>query len=481
MKRFTAILLSCVLSALAINPVVQADGIEETVYMKMDFEDGNRGFAPLGALAPGDNLVHISLIDAENANFGGVEIDSSIGGLGNKMLSVGHSHFGMYGFRPAATGTLRIEFDALVGLGGLGVGFGKNDNGGGVGTRFPLVFQRGTGMLTTGTSGNWYAGTTTYVSADDNTQPLTFTPNKWSHITMDIGMAEGECIVTADGVRSAPIDCSYLLTAPITSIGFIHAIGGGGYSAAYDKTAYVDNVKLSNIAMSLQELSEYPNTVESVDFIDSDGEKMKDMSKISTLLSQISVNFAEPLKSGSEDKVTLLNVTDNTEVEIDKSLSPRKNSVCISPKIGYLKEKCDYKLVVDKSIENVRSVSLTEDYIVEFTTAEGLMKVFGISICDADGNELTAAVPGTTVYLAVDYAKSGNFGDINANLAYTATNDGELTAMGLEAITLSNFGRNTFKKQVDLAGDLTFDKLNMYLWDAVTGMPIVPKTAVDNI
>ena len=106
------------------------------------------------------------------------------------------------------------------------------------------------------------------------------------------------------------------------------------------------------------------------------------------------------------------------------------------------------------------------------------MRVFNMAITDKEGTPVDWLYPGAKAYLRIEYAKSGENGEINGILAYTATDDGELTDLHYENICLNEFGKKAYMKEIILPENITFDKMSMFFWDTDTKMPLADKVSI---
>ena len=106
------------------------------------------------------------------------------------------------------------------------------------------------------------------------------------------------------------------------------------------------------------------------------------------------------------------------------------------------------------------------------------MRVFDMAITDGKGNPVDRVYPGAKAYLRIEYAKSGENGEINGILAYTTTDDGELKDLYYENICLKEFGKNAYMKEIILPEDINFNKMSMFFWDTDTKMPLADKVSV---
>ncbi len=235
------------------NMVITHNPVSKTVYLDTNFEDGQHPFVMLASAGTLNNLVEPTVENAVDAKFGENTIYDGFEALGNKVYAAGHSRVYPYLFSPATSGVLEVDFDLLVGNGGFGIFLGANSNGGGLSGRFPFVYPRAQRVVISSTRANFTDwcnsdmtedGETPYF-VDGATTKLTYIKDKWQHINLSFDMATGMCVATIDGVKSQPMDCSYIKTTPITSIGFVFSSTGYGNPAAPDNTAYLDNLKIT--------------------------------------------------------------------------------------------------------------------------------------------------------------------------------------------------------------------------------------------
>lgn len=231
--------------------------IKRTVYADYSFENGTDSLALVGASGDGTNQENAAITDTASATLGANNsIYAGAYSLGNKVYSVGRNKYHRCNeiFSDGANGVYKVEFDALVGNGGLGIGLGSTATGGGIKGRYPFAFQRATGNFvaeTVGTSTkSWYDSTTnnteTVYTAEGTETNITYVKNKWTHVILEINAKTGYVTAIVDGVKSNPVYVSYIVSAPITSIGFTYGLSTAAYNGATDHNAYIDNLRIAH-------------------------------------------------------------------------------------------------------------------------------------------------------------------------------------------------------------------------------------------
>lgn len=242
------------------NVKVSYNPVSATVYIDEDFE-GTTTTAFTELAVQNASAVSNSVVNKTDAVFAADTIYTGFNDLGNKVWSLGHGKFNKINITPPTTGKLVIELDALVGNGGFGIGFGSSASGGGINGRYPFVYQRATqtiiGDTDGATGGKWYDAVTdaheaVYTVEGTDSTALTYIKNRWIHIILEINTETGDCVATVDGIRSNVMKCEYIKNAPITSIGFAYALSSTSvYEQVNDKTAYIDNIKVTHIPTAL--------------------------------------------------------------------------------------------------------------------------------------------------------------------------------------------------------------------------------------
>lgn len=172
--------------------------------------------------------------------------------LGNKVSTTGLDYAYRINTGSLTSGVLKMEMDALVTNGGFGLIFGSNANGGAMGSRVGLAYQRATRQFVAvpnANSGGWYDSATdageVVLTYEGTEEPIKYVKNKWTHLILEIDTATGVTVATIDGMRSNPYTLNFAKTAPITSAGFGFRLADEAYNGAKDHTAFIDNMKVT--------------------------------------------------------------------------------------------------------------------------------------------------------------------------------------------------------------------------------------------
>ncbi len=230
--------------------------IQRTVYADYSFENGTDALTYVGPTGSGVNRQSAKIVNTADVTLGdGNNIYNGAYTLGSKVYDIGSGTYNRYNtvLNNGAKGIYKIEFDALTANGGLGVGFGSNANGGGIGGRYPFAFQRATGKFVAETAGTisnkWFDSATDSTevcfTAEGTDTSITYVKNKWTHVILEINAETGDVTATVDGVKSNPVNVPYIVSAPITSIGFAYCLSQISYEGAKDHNAYIDNLRIT--------------------------------------------------------------------------------------------------------------------------------------------------------------------------------------------------------------------------------------------
>ena len=405
----------------------------KTVYFKDNFENDVTGAAPSGLkdLSGGDITNEAKVEETD----------------GNKYVSLESSAMAVLK-SPVSQGRIVAEFDANVGESDFGIGFLTG------GTSANNVYKLKDGNIK-GLSGDREIDIYDRKSA----QKMGYSVGKWQHYRVMLDIDKAQASIGVDGDSSEITDG-------------VSGFDGNSVSAVTVTTS-AGNVLLDNFV-----IYKHPNYVKTASFFDFDGTESTDTSNVSTITDKIALEFSDSLNFADDTCIELYNATEDERVDTECTLSRNKNILYIKPVLGYLTENSRYTLTVKKAMQNEWQQEMDEDYVLGFATGKSFVMVFDMYIADADGNAVKSAKPGDSVYLTVDYAKSGINGSIDAVLAYTAVDDGELKDLYAENVSLDKFGKNLYKKEIIIPADITFDRLNMFLWDKDTGLPVIDKVTV---
>lgn len=172
--------------------------------------------------------------------------------LGNKVSTTGLGYAYRINTGSLTSGILKMEMDALVTNGGFGLIFGSNANGGAMGSRVGLAYQRATRQFVAvpdASSAGWYDSATSageiVLTHEGTSEPIKYVKNKWTHLILEIDTATGVTVATIDGMRSNPYTLNFAKTTPITSAGFVFMLADAAYNGASDHTAFIDNMKVT--------------------------------------------------------------------------------------------------------------------------------------------------------------------------------------------------------------------------------------------
>ena len=172
--------------------------------------------------------------------------------LGNKVSTTGLDYAYRINTGSLTSGILKMEMDALVTNGGFGLIFGSNENGGAMGSRVGLAYQRATRQFVAvpdANSAGWYDSATAageiVLTHEGTEEPIKYVKNKWTHLVLEIDTATGVTVATIDGMRSNPYTLNFAKTTPITSAGFVFMLADAAYNGASDHTAFIDNMKVT--------------------------------------------------------------------------------------------------------------------------------------------------------------------------------------------------------------------------------------------
>ncbi len=233
------------------NLVIVHNPVEPTVILNKNMEDSSGlAGALLAGLGVGSTSLTPAVVNVPAAPFGNAEIIDGSYDLGTKAYSVGYNNIYKLAINGSGytNGTLKMEFDVLVGNGGFAIGLGSNASGGGLSGRVPFVMDRvygGIGYQAGGGFTEWTGGTVNHYTIENSEHRLNFTKNKWSHVILEFEPALGNVTVTVDGVRSNTLQHNNYKN--ITSLCFMYGVKAESYSVSNDKTAYLDNVTITHI------------------------------------------------------------------------------------------------------------------------------------------------------------------------------------------------------------------------------------------
>jgi len=412
-----------------VTPLEEEDG--KVLYAKHDFENYEAGTAPSGLLGSEGSATLVQEVDSNKV----VSLNSPV----RAMLAA-----------PAEQGKIAVEFDALIGESDINLGVITSDK--------PDDFTKNLFSLKGGkvlVNNDGYSEITKAASDE----ALTYDGAQWTRYRMIVNTADNMiAFKTGDTLSESVYDIICLRGKIVSGITLSSDSGG----------VLIDNLKIFR----------QPNYVKSVSFEDFGGNVSADTENVSTVTDRIIVEFADKLDYADDSVIEFTNDTKEEGVAFNCELSDDGYSLYIIPADGYFVANNDFTLTVKKTVLNEWLQEMEEDYIVTFTTGSGLMRVFNMAITDNEGNPVDWLYPGAKAYLRIEYAKSGEDGEINGILAYSTTNGGELMDLHYETVCLNEFGKNAYMKEINLSEEFAFDKVNMFFWDSDTKLPLADKVSV---
>ena len=351
---------------------------------------------------------------------------------------------------PAEQGKIAVEFDALVGNSDMTLGVITSDK--------PDNFENSLFSLK---EGNVLVNNDGFneITKAKSDETLIYDGAQWTRYRMIINTVDNMIAFKVnDSLSESVYDIASLRGKIVSGITLSSDLGG----------VLIDNIRIFR----------QPNYAKSVAFEDFGGNVSSDTENVSTVTDRIIVEFADKLAGVDESVIEFHNDTLEKNVEFSCEPSEDGYSIYITPTDGYFVANNDFTLTVKKEILNEWFQEMEDDYVVSFTTGDSLMRVFNMAITDKEGIPVDWLYPGAKAYLRIEYAKSGENGEINGILAYTATDDGELKDLYYENICLKEFGKNAYMKEVILPEGISFDKMSMFFWDIDSKMPLADKVSI---
>lgn len=412
-----------------VTALEEEDG--KVLYGKHDFENYEAGTAPSGLLGSEGSATRVQEVDSNKV----VSLNSPV----RAMLAA-----------PAEQGKIAVEFDALIGNSDMELGVITSDK--------PDDFTKNLFSLKGGkvlVNNDGYSEITKAASDE----ALTYDGAQWTRYRMIVNTIDNMiAFKVGDALSESVYDIICLREKIVSGITLSSDLGG----------VLIDNIKIFR----------QPNYVKSVSFEDFGGSVSADTENVSTVTDRIIVEFADKISGVDESVIGLYNDTLKDEVDFTCEPSEDGYSMYITPSDGYFVANNNFTLTIKKTVLNEWLQEMEDDHVVTFTTGSSLMRVFNMAITDKEGNPVDWLYPGAKAYLRIEYAKSGENGEINGILAYTATDDGELTDLHYENICLNEFGKKAYMKEFVLPENITFDKMSMFFWDTDTKMPLADKVSI---